>query len=729
MKLSKLLTSKILLGMSMLAFVAQTFAATLVAEKLSPALKDSLEQRGAQAVRALKERPDDATAVAAVEAVVRESVPEATVANVRAEDDAVRFDVANNGQTVSVLASLLPGGGVSVGVGPNAAPPAPPAGGAFVGEHDPASIARVAALAQTTQPVSLRNSFNKRGTEGQGQLEAIKTALKKALTDSIDTARLRKALEAKGVTPDKIDAVIQAVTKNYANLDAVVNRLLDETQVMNDPENQFLVAFVTADGRSVAYYEQKFLEANATRVDDIAHHMTHEDIEEALVAGLTQAGVALEGGADLPHQIITAIQTELVAPSVVGRENSLHDAALLYRLSLHENPNSGFKFSNAQDLADALALRSYYRLTQAQREEIARVLAAVTIEETGVEVTVTGSTVKIGEQVVTGALADGIIALVGNAGKLFLNAALLKEGTVKKGVEATRANLVAFLIRAAATAERRNARDTKLENALLVAQVNAGQAIPADPRVAVIDVDALVGDINYAEILNADGTLKEDGALKLSKLVANVGPSIVAKMNQIRAQKGDITFVVASNRLPQVVLEYVLQAMDATTQGSPVAIAFTNAQNLLEQVTARVNAGRTEAQAKFAARANNVLFYVSEANEATYRVDSFGTDQKTLKVQQAQGGQRVSIALLLAGVELLYIDDRAQALGQLRDIYLAVIEGMRSELSDDEYAELTREAQAISGGVIPAVKILDPDQMIQGISDSMATAVAVQRFA
>ncbi len=735
MKLSKLLTSKILLGIAMLAFVAQTFAATMVAEKLSPVLKGRLEREN-QALRTLAQDSTNADALETVQAAVRDAVADqtATVTVKEATAESVTLEVARNGQpSVTLVALLLAGSGVQVGpAGEVAAPPAP--GGSAFGEHDEETITYVQGLLGGGQAQPIGGAF----PDQQDSLRQALTGLSKTLGALVGEkgasleAVLKPIAERFGLP---LEALVAALTK----LDALSNidDILSQALVVDDPNDRFLVNFVEYGGKLVPVFEKNFLTWLLTKKGTpekglavLARLLMHEDAEPRVDEALrgVKPDLTPKQLRDASHAVIAAIQAVLAGESLAGEEHADADVALLYRLERHEDKAKPFEFKDVNDLERARTLRAYLKLSPAVREEIERVAALAGKSAVGVTFELSEHlTVYFDGEPLNAGLSEGVRLITGHSPKPFLQGAFLADGANREGVELTSQNVRAFLIRAALASQSLTSLDGKFEKRLLEKKINRGEDVESDPRVAIVDVDALVGNINYNDVLDAEGNLRQDATLKLSKIVAQVGPSLHEKLVQLRGQKGDLTFIMASNRLPKIILDYILQAMDAT-EGNLVAVSFKKVEDLMTQVTDLINKNRTGTQPKFEANQNNVLFYIAQGNEAAYSYAAFAKP-KILTVEKAKAGQRVSIALLLAGVELLYSNDPTAALTQLKAIYLEVVESMKKELNPEDYDTLIREAGKMDRGIIPAVPILDPDQMIQGVSDSMATAVAASHFA
>jgi hypothetical protein len=561
----------------------------------------------------------------------------------------------------------------------------PGAAGSAYGEHDEASMAYV------------------RDLVGKAAPEA-KLSLDKVLSE-VQLAAVRTSLEGLPATVSLKVEQLPAEARTLATI-SDLNALLAEAMVVDDPDNKFLVAFIEVDGRSIPVFERNFLASIANDPEQIAQLLVHEDLEPRIARLLAQNAISEK---DVhAHDVVTAVQNEMVGPSVVGRPNRLFDEALRYRKQLG--------VLQGQDLKDAGIVEAFNGLDAQAREHIHKVAAQVSQEAVGIalDVDLEKQTAVLGGVALEGAVAEAVLAL-GLSNRSFV-----------QGVDLAYADIAKFLTRAVLLNQKAASKDIQMENAILNHQIQRGAEAPDAPKAVIMDVDTVASIDN--KLFNADGSLNEEaGVLEIQQAAIGLGKALSQKMLEINGadgSKGNVRFFLTSKKLPQNVLDIVLQQLDAVVaKDSPVAISYKDGSELMQKVSE-----------KFGGKAltpNDVLFYVSKDNIAEHRAEAaFAPYFKVIEVPKAEAGQRVSVAKLMVGLQWLYMPEQE---ARNVDAVAALFKGILTELyqageiSEDEYKELLPLQDADTGFlIIPPVKADSPTKLIE---DTLRTSMAAAKFA
>ena len=336
--------------------------------------------------------------------------------------------------------------------------------GSAYGEHDEASLAYV------------------RDLVGKTPAEA-KLSLDKVLSD-VQLAAVRANLEG---LPPTVTLKVEQLPADQRTVATIsdLNAILAEAVVVDDPDNKFLVAFIEVDGRSIPVFERNFLVSIANDPEQIAQLLMHEDLEPRVARLLVQNGIS-----DVhAHDVVTAVQNEMVGPSLVGRPNRLYDEALLYRKQLG--------ILQGQDLRDAGIVEAFSTFDAPAREHIIKVAAQVAQESVGValDVDLEKQTAILGGVALEGEVAQAVLSL-GRSNRSFV-----------QGVDLAYADVAKFLTRALLLNQKAASKDLQMEDAILNHQIQRGAEAPDAPKAVMMDVDTVASFDN--RLFNADGSLNE----------------------------------------------------------------------------------------------------------------------------------------------------------------------------------------------------------------------------
>jgi len=562
---------------------------------------------------------------------------------------------------------------------------APGTAGSAYGEHDEASIAYVRGLVERTAPEA-------------------KLSLDKALSD-VQLAAVRASFDALPATVTLKVEQLPAEARNIATI-SDLGAVLAEALVVDDPDNKFLVAFIEVDGRSIPVFERNFLASIANDPEQIVQLLVHEDLEPRIARLLAQNGISER---DVhAHDVVTSVQNEMVGPSLVGRPNRLYDEALRYR--------KGLGILQGQDLTDAGIVEAYNGLNAQTREHIAKVAAQASKESLGValDIDLAKQTAVLGGITLEGEVAAAVLAL-GQSNKSFV-----------QGVDLAYADVARFLTRALLLNQRAASKDLQMEEAILNHQIQRGAEAPDAPKAVIMDVDTVASIDN--KLFNSDGSLNEDaGVLEIQQAAIGIGKALSQKMLEINGadgSKGNVRFFLTSKKLPQNVLDIVLQQLDAAVaKDSPVAISYKEGSELMQKVSDKF-AGKTLTP-------NDVLFYIAKDSVDEHRADAaFAPYFKVIEVPRAESGQRVSVAKLMVGLQWLYMPEQeARNVDAVAELFKGILTELyqTGEISEEEYKELLPLKDADTGFlIIPPVKADSPTKLIE---DTLRTSMAAAKFA
>lgn len=565
------------------------------------------------------------------------------------------------------IASYTPGQGTS---------------GSAYGEHDEASIAYVQDLVGKAAPEA-------------------KLSLDKVLSD-VQLAAVKGALEG---LPATVSLKVEQLPADSRTISTIsdINAILSEAVIVDDPDNKFLVAFIEVDGRSIPVFERNFLASIAADPDQIAQLLVHEDLEPRIARLLVQNGISEK---DVhAHDVVTSVQNEMVGPSLVGRPDRLYDEALRYR--------KGLGILQGQDLRDAGIAEAFNALDAATRDHINRVAKQASQESVGValDVNLDKGTAVLGGIALEGKVLEAVLAL-GRSNRNFV-----------QGVDLAYSDIAKFLTRALLLNQKDVSKDLKLEDIFLNYKVQKGADLPDTPKAAIIDVDAIASLDN--KLFNENGTLNEEaGFLEIQQAALGISKALSQKVREIGEQKGNIKFFLVSKKLPQNVLDIVLQQLDAVaSKDVPAAISYTDGNDLMQQVSQKFQ-GKTLS-------ANDVLFYVAKDNIAEHRADAaLAPYFKVVEVPKPSDGQRVSVAKLMVGLEWLYMpEEKARNMDVVVELFKGVLTELyqSGEISEEEYRELLPLQDSATGYlIIPPVKADSPTKLIE---DTLRTSMAAAKFA
>jgi hypothetical protein len=532
------------------------------------------------------------------------------------------------------------------------------AGSAF-GEHDPESMDYVRTLLPQAQSL--------KGSVTSDQLDSIKNELRK-LVPTVLLPVDRLPVESRSIP-------------TLSNIE----QILAQTLVVDDPQDRFLVAFV--DEKPI--FERRFLDALIRNGDftQIAQHLMHEDLEPRVAIVLKENGIT-----DIhPHDVVTQIQTQLVAQSVVGRENALYDAALAYRAELGT--------LSGKEATDAGAVQAYRSLSSEEQAVIADVAGKVVSEPVGIALSVSDAGVTLAGI----ALPENLANAVRNSGLTLRN--------FLQGEDLSYQSVVQFLTRAILLNRVYEASKSE-ERVLAGHQV---KSVTDAPKAAIIDIDTLL------TVENIDDTNR---TVDVSQAAVGISKALSEKIAQIQAEGGNLKIFLVSKKIRQDILDHLIRQMDASVaKDLPVAVSYKDVGELMAKVSEKFE-GRT-------LTSDDVLFYVTKENANEYRADpNFAQFYKVIQVEKAQAGERVSVAKLLVGIQWLYLSEEQarnidQVVALFRDVLTELYEA--GEISREEYQALLPTKDSDTNFlVIPPVKA---DSMTQQIEDSLRTTIAAAKFA
>lgn len=486
-----------------------------------------------------------------------------------------------------------------------------------------------------------------------------------------------------------------------------VETMLSQARVVDDAD--VTVNFVLDEtNNSIPVFGRDFLTLLLRNPSHVAHAFIHEDREPVVEKILQDNGIT-----DVTaHDVVNAIQEQMIEPSIVGRANAVYDQVLLYQKSLGVLKGAEL----AQDLADAGVVEAFQTLPSELQREIVQTAAQAATEPVGASLKVTPDSVVLGAV----SLKAGLASAVRNLS--------LRARTFRDAADLTFSNIVKFFTRAAVLS-RTDTAEMNMERGMLRHDIRIDAQVPDSPKAVVINLDTL-GELDYAQLLNEDGTVNvEEGNLALSKVVIGLSSALAEKMRQIQEQgKKNAKFFVVSDRLPKEVLDFVIQQLDATAeQDVPTSVSYKTVDDLMDQISATFE-GKALA-------ADDVLFYVTQDNLKKYQEDTGFSKRNFYKIIQIQGakeGERVSAAKFLIALDVLYMTKEQFEKTDLASLFREVLDDLlrTNEITQEEYDDAVRLLPAKDADtglwLIPPVK---QNSLTEQIEHSLRTSIAAAKFA